>query len=463
MPAAARPRRPAAGVLLVAGLLAGGCTSVVPGTASPTGTAATDATDVEVRVHLAEEGDPTDRLARNALADVLAFWERTYPEVFGGRFGRIEGGFWSVDPATTDPADLPDGACFPDDVGDLAGNASYCGDDDVVVYDRTWMAGLVGDYGPFIVAEIMAHEVSHAVQAQAGLDDPSIVAETQAECFAGAWTKWVVTGRAEHVALRQKELDPYLLGYAYFGDAVGTPPDARDAHGSLFDQLSAFQEGYADGARACAAFDESRLYTQQEPRPGSGTAARSYRTVVDGADDVLAGFWQQALTRGFPGTGPLGGFLTVPEVRAADGAGAVCTGEGAELDLQFCAGDGSVRYDAAGLLEPVYDDVGDFAVTTLLGLPYALAVREQRGLSVDDREALTSAVCATGWLAREAYLGELDGVQPGLSPGDVDEAAVVLLQYATEPTVVAEPELSGFELVDSFRRGFVDGGDACGL
>ncbi|MGY1736315.1 neutral zinc metallopeptidase [Geodermatophilus sp. SYSU D00684] len=463
MPAAARPRRPAAGVLLVAGVLAAGCTAVVPGTASPTGTATTDATDVEVQVHLAEEGDPADRLARNAVADVLAWWERTYPEVFGGRFGAIEGGFWSVDPAETDPAALPDGACFPDDVDDLADNAFYCGDDDAVVYDRAWLADLVGDYGPFIVAEIMAHEISHAVQAQAGLDDPSIVAETQAECFAGAWTKWVVTGRSEHFAVRPKELDPYLLGYLYFGDAVGTSPDAEDAHGSLFDQLSAFQEGYADGPEACAAFDESRLYTQQEVSPRAGGHDRSYRAVVDGADDVLAGFWQQALTRGFPGTDPLGGPFAAPEVRAADGPGAVCTGEGAELDLQFCPEDGSVRYDAADLLEPAFDDVGDFAVTTLLGLPYAMAVREQRGLSVDDPEAVTSAVCATGWLAREAYLGALDGAPVALSPGDVDEAAVVLLQYATEPTVVPEPDLSGFELVDSFRQGFADGGDACGL
>jgi hypothetical protein len=454
--------RCAAGLLAV-GLLVGGCTTAVAGTAAPARPTTADATAAEVEIRLAEEGDPTDRAARNALADVLAYWDETYPQVFGGTFGPISGGFWSIDPHETDPADLPDGACFADDVGELADNAYYCGDDDVVVYDRAWMAGLVRDHGPFIVAEIMAHEVGHAVQAQAGLDDPSIVAETQAECFAGGWTRWVVTGHSEHVTVRPKELDPYLLGYLYFGDAVGSSPDAQDAHGSLFDQLSAFQEGYADGPSACAAFDESRVYTEQEAGRGPGRGGGSYDVVVDGADDVLAGFWDQALTRGFPGTGALGGTLTAPDVRAADGPGMVCSGEGAELDLQYCPEDGSVRYDAADLLEPVYDDVGDFAVTTLLGLPYAMAVREQRGLSVDDPEAVTSAVCATGWLAREAYLGDLDGARLEISPGDVDEAAVVLLRYATEPTVVPESGLSGFELVDSFRQGFVDGGDACGL
>jgi predicted metalloprotease len=459
-----RVRTPA-GVLLAAGLVLSGCATVVTGVAGPPGGPRTDATDADLRVHLAEEGDETDRVARNALADVLAYWEQTYPEVYGGRFGPVDGGFWSIDPAETDPADLPGGACFSDDVADLAGNAYYCSDDDVVVYDRAWLAELAEDYGPFVVAEIMAHEIGHAVQVRAGLDQSSIVAETQAECFAGGWTRWVVEGGSAHFSVRPKELDPYLLGYLYFGDAVGSSPDAEDAHGSLFDQLSAFQEGYAEGPPACAAFDASRVYTEEEfdAEEEATGGDLSYRDVVAGTDDLLATFWDQALTRGFPGTGPLGGRLDLPDVRAADGSGTVCSGEGAELDLQYCTEDDSVRYDAADLLEPAYEDVGDFAVTTLLGLPYAMAVRGQRGLSVDDAAAVTGAVCAVGWLVREVHLGHVDEPALAISPGDVDEAAVVLLRYATEPTVVPESGLSGFELVDHFRRGFVDGGRACGL
>ncbi|MBM7806169.1 putative metalloprotease [Geodermatophilus bullaregiensis] len=452
-----------AGALLAAGLVLTGCATVVTGVAGPAGGPRTDATDADLRVHLAEEGGATDRVARNALADVLAYWEQTYPELFGGEFGPVDGGFWSIDPAETDPADLPGGPCFPDDLADLADNAYHCADEDVVVYDRAWLAELAEDYGAFVVAEIMAHEIGHAVQAHAGLDQPSIIAETQAECFAGGWTRWVVEGRSAHFVVRPKELDPYLLGYLYFGDAVGSSPDAEDAHGSLFDQLSAFQEGYAEGPVACAAFDTSRVYTEEEFEAEEEATGGDlpYRDVVDGTDDLLATFWDQALTSGFPGTGPLGGRLDLPDVRAADGPGMVCSGAGAELDLQYCTADDSVRYDAAGLLEPAYEDVGDFAVTTLLGLPYAMAVRGQRGLSVDDAAAVTASVCAVGWLARELHLGHVDGPGLAISPGDVDEAAVVLLQYATELTVVPESGLSGFELVDHFRQGFVDGGRAC--
>ena len=444
---------------LVACLTASGCTTVVAGVAVLAG-GGPDAPGVTV--HLTAPGDATDRLVRAAAADVLTWWESTYPELYGGRFAGVAGGFWSIDPDETDPADLPGGACFADDVAELAENAYHCADDDVVVYDRAWLADLALVHGPFMVAEVVAHEVAHAVQVQAGLDDPSIVAETQAECFAGAWTRWVADGGAAHVSVRPEELDLYLQGYGYFGDVPGTAPDAEDAHGSLFDQLAAFQEGYADGARACAAFDASREYTARAGDPDAA-AGLPHRAVVAGAEQVLDAFWAQAHTGGFPGTAPLGGRFAAPDVVGADGPGSVCADPGPERDLQFCPDDGSVRYDDADLLLPAHDDVGDFAVTALLALPYATAVRAARGLSVDDPVALASAACAAGWLARELHLAEVSGVRRPLAPGDVDEAAVVLLQHAGDPTVVPVPGVSGFALVDSFRRGFADGGDACGL
>lgn len=457
-----RVPRPAA--LLAAALSAvlalGGCTTVVAGTAVPPGGGPrADATDADVVVHLAEPGNETDRLARNAIADVLTWWEEVFPRLFGGELATVAGGFWSVDPDVTDPADLPGSGCFADGLAGLAENAFYCGEDDVVVYDRAWVAGLAQQYGPFMVAEIVAHEIAHAVQAQAGLADPSIVAETQAECFAGAWTRWVADGSAAHVAVTEAEFDPYLLGYLYFGDAAGTSPDAPDAHGSPFDQLAAFQEGYAGGPRGCAAFDRSRVYTEREADPRQ-RGDRPYRETVAGTDDLLAAFWQRALTRGFPGTAALGGGLRATRVGAAAGPGGVCRGAGEERDLAYCPGDGSVRYDPAGLLRPVHGDVGDFAVTALLAVPYALAVRAQRGLPVDDAAAVTAAVCATGWLAREMHLGHLPGTRLQLAPGDVDEAAVVLLRYAT---ALPGPSASGFALTDAFRRGFAGGGDVCDL
>jgi predicted metalloprotease len=439
------------------------CTTSVGGVASPAGGLRMDATDADLVIGLAEDGNETDRIARNALADVLDYWEQTFPRVFGGDFGEVEGGFWSIDPDETDGDDLPRSPCFDDDVDELADNALYCSGDDRIVYDRAWLEELTEEYGPFIVAEVMAHEMAHAVQDAAGLDDPSIVTETQAECFAGGWTRWVVDGGSRHFALRASELDDYLLGYLYFGDPAGSDPDDPSAHGSLFDQLSAFQEGYADGPEACAAFDEDRLYTLEPFAPeeeGNG-GDLSYREALRFADDLLAGFWEQALARGFDGVPALGGSVELPRIEEGDPDGSACTGGGPEVDVEYCADSGTVRFDGPGLLEPAHDEVGDFAVVTLLALPYAMAVRARLGLPTDGEEAADSVVCTTGWLAREFLDDEVDAARYALSPGDVDEAAVVLLRYGEGDNVLPGSDANGFELVDSFRQGFLAGG--CGL
>ncbi|WP_409328572.1 hypothetical protein [Trujillonella humicola] len=438
------------------------CTTQVGGVATPAGGLRMDATDADLVVGLAEDGDGTDRIARNALADVLDYWTATFPEVYGEEFGEVEGGFWSIDPDETDEDDLPDSPCF-DSLDELEGNAFYCYGDDRIFYDRAWMAGLAEEYGPFVIAEIMAHEMGHAVQGHADLDDPSIVAETQAECFAGAWTQWVVQGNSRHFVVRPSELDRYLLGYLYFGDPPGSDPDDPSAHGSLFDQLSAFQEGYADGPQACAAFDEDRVYTLEPFEPAEdGTGGNlSYEESVASAEEVLDAFWTQAATTGFADAPPLAATITPPDVRAGEQSGSVCTGEGPELDLQYCPGDGTVRYDAAGLLEPAYAEIGDYAVDALLAVPYALAVRAQLGLPTEGPEALAGAVCTAGWVARELFQEDVDGAPVEISPGDVDEAAVVLLRYGEQESVLPGSDTSGFELVDSFRQGFVGG--TCGL
>jgi hypothetical protein len=439
------------------------CTTQVAGRPSPAGGLRMDATDADLVIELAEDGNETDRIARNAAADVLDYWEQTFPEVYGGEFGELAGGFWSIDPDETDGDDLPNSPCIDsDDVEELADNAFYCGSDDRIVYDRAWLEDLAEDYGPFMIAEVMAHEMGHAVQEHAQVHDSSIVAETQAECFAGGWTRWVVEGNSRHFAVRPAELDGYLLSYLYFGDPAGSDPDDPSAHGSLFDQLSAFQEGYADGPQACAAFDEDRVFTlarfdpDERGTPGDLTPGRAVRY----AEDVLSSFWGQALGKGFADAPAVGGAVRLPEVTEGEPSGSACTGGGPEVDVEVCA-DGSIRYDRPGLLEPALDEIGDFAPVTLLGLPYAMAVRSQLGRPVEGEEAVDGAVCTTGWMARELLRGSVVGAGMAISPAEVDEAAVTLLRYGEGDNVLPGSDSSGFELVDAFRQGFLGG--TCGL
>jgi hypothetical protein len=99
-----------------------------------------------------------------------------------------------------------------------------------------------------------------------------------------------------------------------------------------------------------------------------------------------------------------------------------------------------------------------------MALPYALAVRDQAGLSTDDGAATRSAVCLTGWYEAQWYKDAFaDTLEVTISPGDIDEAVVFLLEYGVRNEVFPNLDASGFELVGAFRTGFLEGGDACEL
>jgi hypothetical protein len=128
-------------------------------------------------------------------------------------------------------------------------------------------------------------------------------------------------------------------------------------------------------------------------------------------------------------------------------------------DLGYCAGDQTVYFDEQDLTRPAHDELGDFSVATAISLPYALAVRDQAGLSTDDSAATRSAVCLTGWWEAQVFSGRDPNVR--LQPGDIDEAVSFLLTYGTNDQVFPNTALSGFELLRAFRAGFVQGGSQC--
>ena len=94
----------------------------------------------------------------------------------------------------------------------------------------------------------MAHEFGHAMQGRFGFaSGRGIQDETQADCLAGAWTGWVAAGESEHVSLRTPDLDDVVRGFLLLRDDVGSDPKDTQAHGSYFDRVSAFYEGFDGG------------------------------------------------------------------------------------------------------------------------------------------------------------------------------------------------------------------------
>src|SRR3954462_8767919 len=205
---------------------------------------------------LGAAGGAVDELATAALADLEEYWTEVFPDVFGRPFVPLQGGYFSVDPGSADPVQYPQGVGCGVDLREVENNAFYCQSPDVpnadsITYDRAFLGELGEDYGAFLPALVKAHEFGHAVQARVGSPPTSIATETQADCLAGSWTRWVAEGEAPRSRLRGPDLDALLRGYFLLRAPVGPSPAEQAAHGSYFDRVSAFQDGFDDGPEAC--------------------------------------------------------------------------------------------------------------------------------------------------------------------------------------------------------------------
>ena len=468
MPSTSRPVALATGILALAVALSGCSTTSVRGQASPAAPPITDVAPADFPITGAAETE-ADVTSRNALADLNDYWAQTFPEVYGEDFTQLAGGYFSVDPGDVDESAYPGGeiGCGspPEDVEQ---NAFYCPPDvgasneDSISYDRAFLQELADEYGRFLPALIMAHEFGHAVQGRVGYPagDTSINVETQADCFAGAWTKWVADGNAMHETIRAPELDGLLAGYFIVRDPPGTGTEDSQAHGSYFDRVSAIQDGFDSGAAACRDnYESDRVFTQAEftdediANGGTGNAA------PDEITDLIQTALPEYYTDSFPDD--LGTDFTEPTIEPFDGTAPSCAGMNTDTNAGFCPDEDIVYYDQTDLAEPAYEDIGDYAVLTAVAIPYGIAARDQLGLSIDDEDAIRSATCQAGAFSGAALYGEVPTIR--LSPGDFDEAVQFLLAYGKDPTVFPDLGISGFQLVDVFRQGFLYGLTACGL
>jgi predicted metalloprotease len=446
------------GLVLVALICSTGCVHVVIGRPEAAQPRSSGAAGAGVTIAGATDG-PVDDLARDALADLEDYWAEEFPGAFGQEFVPLEGGYFSVDPGDVDPREYPQGVGCGAQPQDVESNAFYCQaqgvpNSDAITYDRVFLGELADTFGRFIPALVMAHEFGHAVQARVGSPGFSIAIETQADCLAGSWTRWVAEGKAPRSRIRAPQLDELLRGYFELRDPVGTSTAEQSAHGSFFDRVSAFQEGFDSGPEACRDdFGPDRVFTQGEFTTDEDIARQGnapYRTLLGLVADSLPEFWDKAFSDVF------GEPFDPPDLEPFQNTAPDCAEE--NRDLVYCRDGNLVGFDEPHLARPAYE-LGDFAVATAVSIPYALAARDQLGLSVDGDDALRSAVCLTGWYAAQVYNQTIETVQ--ISPGDLDESVQFLLTYGDDDQVLGAADLTGFQLVDLFRGGFVEGVGPC--
>ncbi len=425
-------------------------TAATGATARPPGTLAVGPTPV--RPDRAGTGEvhitgalPTgvDQVARDSIVDITTYWAGQAPDVFGAALTPLRGGYYSVDPAgsTTAP-------CLKNAKA-VANNAFYCPQADAIVYDRTYLKRIASDYSDLDVALTFAHEFGHALQQRfpSGAQR-SIALETQADCYAGAWADWVTRGHAAHFAFDPVSLDRVLGDYVWeMGDPAGTDPDHLSAHGSVFDRVTAMQEGYLDGPHACVTdFSDKRAFVAQKftadnsSADGQGNVALSVALTQGTA--LLQDFWTAA--------GTAAGRTYVPPIVVTDDP--ACSGDHV---VALCPDGRTIDVDPLTAMAAYHDQIGDFATVTTLGLAYADYAQRQFGT---DR-SVPPRICATGAFAAAMF----NESPPVLSPGDLDEAVRLLLVAGPGNRLIDTGAVSAWDRLDAFRTGVFGGLAACHL
>ena len=276
-----------------------------------------------------------------------------------------------------------------------------------------------------------------------------------ADCYAGSFVRWVADGNAPHLSVAKERLDSALESLISFRDPIGTDQTDSGAHGDAFDRVSAFQDGYDDGAKPCSQMTVDNREFTLTGFNNADDAARGgnveFDQVIDSITPSLNDYFGGLVTES-------GKTWSKPEVKAV-GGDPTCDG-GGQGPVAYCATARTIELDDKDDLPDIHGDIGDYATGTLLAGRYALAARSVVGKPLDGADAQRSVLCLTGSFTRSLF----DSTNRYLSPGDLDEAVQVLLDYdfvARDAKGAAIP--AGFDRVAGFREGFTGGAAKCGL
>lgn len=436
--------------LMLVVLVAAGCTRTVTGYASHgTGGIKKDAPPSDLEI-VNGDGSAIDQLVANSMDDVLAYWDDHFEEVFGTGLDPLAGGIhaYEVD------GDMPIPCFSESDREYAANNAFYCPTEDAIGYDRTFLQGLADQFGEFIVPLVMAHEFGHAIQGRVGAPtNKTISAEGQADCYAGVFTKATVEG-TDHFQSTSADLDTVLGGYLMLRDEPGASADDPGAHGSAFDRVGAFQEGFNEGPEHCyTSFGPDREYAEipyitQNDLANAGNLP--YQEMLTTIPEEMNKF----------GSVAAGADWTAISTDNFDGSNATCAGKGQSELVFYCESDETV-YAGDEFVQEAYDKFGDFAAMTVIALGYGEAIGELADSGQSDAAAFRSRLCLVGAYAGAAFEATVSG-EPSelgdlqLSAGDLDESVMLLIAIGEDDEFIKTHGVDAFERIDTFRQAVHD-------
>ncbi|MFE0028493.1 neutral zinc metallopeptidase [Amycolatopsis sp. NPDC059021] len=409
------------------------------------------------------DGGEDDKLATAAIADVQAYWTDQLPANFGGQPFKPVKSLLSYDAKR----DTQKTEC-----GSVKGlvNAFYCPPDDSVAWDRgVLLPSLRERFGPMSVVTVLAHEFGHAIQYRLGEKagvtkaTPTVVKEQQADCFAGGYFRWVAEDKSKFYQVSTAEgLNQVMAAMFFIRDSAGTSGTDQQAHGTAFDRTFAFQTGFAKGPKECAAMNAENVKARLTERPfDKGDKGKGDEKV----NTQMVATLKKSLDEAFKGAG-----VAAPEIVDQGGS---CSGGKSTPPASYCPDNNTVSIDLAKLnqiAQPVdrkaeqkgqtRGGMGDFAAFAEVASRYALGIQKGVGASLDNPNAGLRTSCLVG--AWAAFTNK-PGSNLRLSAGDLDEAIADLLmpESLISADVNGKRPASGFDRVESLRKGFLEGSSVC--
>ncbi|MGW0180372.1 metallopeptidase [Nocardia sp. NPDC003345] len=405
------------------------------------------------------DGGEIDTLALNAVTDVEAYWSEHYDAEFEGDFEPVQKLIsWSARDSRKDSVEFCTESTY------RMVNAAYCRLDNSIGWDRALLLPTMADtFGKMAVVMVIAHEYGHAIQNNADIvddDDPVIVKEQQADCFAGAYMRWVAEGKSDYFTINTSDgLNSVLAATVAIRDS--DPDDPESVHGSAFERVTAVQIGFTDGAKGCKGIDMDEIEQRRGDLPQS----------FDGASGEFE-ITQQSLVE-------LGKALAVilptdeEPTYSYDGAEVRCRDGVSTEPVTYCPASNTIATNVEGLAErgTADDDsdvplpvkvTGDYNGYVVFISRYTLSVQKNRDQDLVGAKTGLRAACLSG-----VATGEL--AQPGrsqgditLAAGDLDEAVSGLLTDGLAASDVEGKTVpSGFSRVDAFRAGVLGGEETC--
>ena len=154
--------------------------------------------------------------------------------------------------------------------------------------DQSLLAPLASEFGPAVMGIVLAHEFGHAIQSRVGALDqflPTIYTEQQADCFAGAWAGQAYRGESPLLRLGDADVRAGLIAMLEVRDPVGTDQFVEGGHGSAFDRVGAFQEGFDERRPTLLRTARRSAAVDAEPVPVAGRFEREGTRPYDCSDD----------------------------------------------------------------------------------------------------------------------------------------------------------------------------------